>query len=267
MNELGETMADAVVLTRHDGIAEIRLNRPERRNVLDVEMVDALGGAIAEVVEAKDTRVVVFSAEGSSFGAGGDLDYFRRAEDKPAAAERLIRPLHEMLKRLDAAPFITIGSIKGAVAGGSLSLALGFDMLIAAEDTVFNFAYPRVGVPADCGGSWALPRLVGYRKALEIALLCQSIRADEALRLGLVNRIVPLDALEAETMALARQLAEGAPAAQAHVKALMRRSLDNDYAAQLDAEKAAFVACAGTGDFSEALEAFFGKRRPRFAGK
>jgi len=260
-------MSEPVILTMRDGIAEIRLNRPERRNVLDLETTAALGAAVSRVLEAKDVRVVVFSAEGASFGAGGDLDYFRRAQDKRGAAERLILPLHEVLKKLDNAPFITIGSVKGAVAGGSLSLALGFDFVVAAEDTVFNFAYPRVGVPGDCGGTWALARLVGYRRALEIALLCPMVKADEALQLGLVNRVVPLDALEAETSALAARLAGGAPVAQAHVKALIRQSLERAYAGQLDAEAEAFLACTETADFSEALEAFFAKRKPQFTGR
>jgi len=260
-------MTSPIILTNSDGIAEIRLNRPERRNVFSVEMVDALVEAVNEVISREETRVLVFSAEGPSFGAGGDLAFFHEAEDKPAAAERLIHPLHAKLKQLDSGPFVTIGSIKGAVAGGTLSLALGLDMVIAAEDTIFNFAYPRVGVPADCGGSWALPRLVGYRKALEIALLCQSIPADEALKLGLVNRVVASDALEAETASLARRLAAGAPVAHKHLKALMRQSLENSYADQLDAEAAAFVGCAGTRDFGEALEAFFGKRKPQFVGR
>jgi len=260
-------MTPPIILSNRDGIAEIRLNRPERRNVLSVEMVDALSWAVTEVLATGGTRVIVFSAEGASFGTGGDLSFFHEAEDKKSAAERLVHPLHATLKKLAEAPVITIGSLKGPVAGAGMSLALGFDFAIAAEDTVFSFAYPRVGVPTDCGGSWALPRIVGVRKALEIALLSQPVSAEEALRLGLVNRVVPLDTLEAETANLAQRLAAGAPVAQARLKALIRQSLDTSYADQLDAEADGFIGCSQTEDFSEALSAFFGKRKPQFTGR
>src|SRR5690606_32784645 len=174
-------MTAPIILSMKDGIAEIRLNRPERRNILDVEMVDALSDAVSEVIAARETRVLVFSAEGQSFGTGGDLDFFHKAEDKRAAAERLVHPLHMMLKKLAAAPIITIGSLKGPVAGGSMSLALGLDLTIAAQDTIFSFAYPRVGVPVDCGGSWALPRLVGVRQEWEMALLSERVAPANAL--------------------------------------------------------------------------------------
>ena len=260
-------MAPPILFTKADGVAEIRFNRPERRNVLDVEMVDAISDAVSEIIAAQETRVLVFSAEGQSFGTGGDLDFFHKAEEKRTAAERLVDPLHATLKKLAGAPFITIGSLKGPVAGGSMSLALGLDLAIAAEDTIFNFAYPRVGVPVDCGGSWALPRLVGVRKALEIALLSEPVSAAEALQLGLVNRVVPLDALESETSRLAKRLASGAPVAQARIKTLMRQSLDTSYGEQLDAEAEAFIACSETEDFQEALASFFGKRKPQFKGR
>lgn len=260
-------MIAPIILSMKDGIAEIRLNRPDRRNILDVEMVDALSDAVSEVIAAPETRVLVFSAEGQSFGTGGDLDFFHKAEDKRAAAERLVHPLHATLKKLAGASFITIGSLKGPVAGGSMSLALGLDLAIAAEDTVFSFAYPRVGVPADCGGSWALPRLGGVRKAMELALLSEPVPAQEALSLGLVNKVVPLDSLEAETAKLAARLAAGAPIAHAHIKALMRQSVDTSYGDQLDAEAHAFISCAETDDFAEALGAFFGKRKPQFTGR
>lgn len=260
-------MTTPVILSSQEGVARIHLNRPERRNVLDVEMVDALDAAVDELIAADDVRVVVFSAEGQSFGTGGDLAFFHQAEDKPLAAKRLVLPLHATLIKLAAAPFITIGSLKGAVAGGSMSLALGLDMTVAADDTTFNFAYPRVGVPADCGGSWALPRLVGVKKALEIALLCESISAQDALALGLVNRVVRLDTLESETASLARRLASGSPLAQANIKALMRQSLETSYSAQLDAEADAFFRCTESEDFAEALGSFFEKRRPEFKGR
>ncbi|MBW6493334.1 MAG: enoyl-CoA hydratase, partial [Burkholderiaceae bacterium] len=123
-----------------------------------------------------------------------------------------------------------------------------------------------VGVPPDCGGSWALPRLLGQRKAMELALLSPMIDAAEALRIGLVNRVVPRADLEAEGMVIARRLAAAAPLAQARTKALIRAGWDARLEDQLQAELDAFSECARTDDFAEALEAFFGKRAPHFAG-
>lgn len=259
-------MTDPVLLTVDAGIAEIRFNQPERLNALGRGLAEGFAAAVAGAIAAPSVRVIVVSAEGRGFISGGDLDHFRRSHDRGSVAAELIDPMHQALKALAQAPQIVIGSLKGAVAGAGMSLALNLDLLVAADDTVFNLAYSRVGTSPDCGGSWALPRLVGTRKALEIALLSETIDADEALRLGLVNRVVPLADLESETRDLAARLAAGAPAAQSQVKRLILASLQRDFAVQLDAEAEAFAACAATRDFAEGIEAFFAKRKPVFSG-
>ena len=259
-------MSEPVLYTAEGGIAHIRFNRPERLNVLDVALANGFAAAVDRAIADRSVRVAVFSSEGRAFMAGGDLAHFRDSADRVPAANELIGPIHGALKRLAAAPIISIGSLNGAVAGGGMSLALNLDLLGAADDVTFNLAYARIGASPDCGGSWALPRLVGYRRALEIALLSETVGVEEALRLGLVNRVVPLAELAAETERLATRLAAGAPTALGNIKQLMRRSFDNDYGAQLDAEATAFGQCAATGDFGEAIGAFFGKRKPVFTG-
>ena len=259
-------MSDAIIVAIADGVAELRFNRPDRLNVLDVELAKAFDAAVARAIADAGVRVIIISSEGRAFVADGDLAHFRRAEDKAAAAQ-LIDPIHGALKQLAAAPQIVIGSLKGAVAGGGMSLALGLDLLVAADDVTFNFAYARVAASPDCGGSWALPRLVGYRRALEIALLSETINASDALQLGLVNRVVPRAELEQETARLAARLASQSAMSSAKIKALMRLSLDRTHAEQLDAEAAGFAACASTADFAEAVEAFFEKRKPNFTGR
>ena len=170
----------------------------------------------------------------------------------------------QILEALDAP---VIASLQGAVAGGSMSLALSADLAIAAEDASFNLAYTRIGASCDLSSSWHLPRLVGLRRAMEIALLSETIDAAEALRLGLVNRVVAADRLEEETMALARRLAEGPTLAYGRLKRLLRRSFESDLAGQLDAEREAFCASTGTRDFAEGVAAFFGRRKPSFEGR
>jgi len=250
-----------------DGVAEIRFNRPERLNVLDVETARGFHDAVKTALGDDAVRVIVIAAEGRSFIAGGDLAHFRASDDKRAAAADLIDPVHSALKLLAGSPKISLASLKGAVAGGGMSIALSLDLAIAAEDCRFNLAYAAVGASPDCGGSWALPRVVGLRKALEIALLGETIGADEALRLGLVNRVVPTADLESGTLALAARLAKGAPIAAGKIKALLRASLDRTFEAQLDAEAQSFGVCAATHDFSDAVEAFFNKRKPQFHGR
>jgi 2-(1,2-epoxy-1,2-dihydrophenyl)acetyl-CoA isomerase len=192
---------------------------------------------------------------------------FRDAADKPAMVRPLIQSVHATLERLAAAPQIVVASLQGAVAGAGVSLALNADLALAADDASLNLAYARIGTSPDCGASWALPRLVGVRRALAIALLSETIGAAEALQLGLVNRVVPAASLEAESAALAARLAAGPAIAQGHIKRLMRDSFDHGFAAQLAREAAAFLACSATDDFAAGVAAFFAKRKPEFRGR
>lgn len=257
----------AVLYRAEDGIAEIRFNRPDRLNALNLEVAHGFARAVDQAVGDPAIRVIVLCSEGRAFMAGGDLSFFQRSHDKRAAAYELIEPIHGALKALAAAPQVVVGAVQGAAAGAGMSLALGVDLLIAADDATFNLAYAAIGASPDCGGSWALARLVGVRKALEIALLCETIDAQEALRLGLVNRVVPRGALQAETAKLAARLAAGAPVAQGRIRHLIRNAPDRTYAEQLDAESEGFAACAQTQDFAGAIDAFFAKRKPRFVGR
>lgn len=259
--------AASVLYSSRDGVAEIRFSRPDRLNVIDLATATAFARAVDQALGDASNRVIVIAAEGRAFVAGGDLGYFREASNRRNASADLIAPMHGALERLGAASQITIGSLKGAVAGGGMSLALGLDLLVAADDTLFNLAYGRIGASPDCGGSWALPRLVGFRKALEIALLSDSIGAEEALRLGLVNRVVPLDDLERETGKMALRLANGPSLAYGRIKSLMRRSLGDSYRDHLALEAQNFADCSMTEDFAEALDAFFEKRKPVFSGR
>jgi 2-(1,2-epoxy-1,2-dihydrophenyl)acetyl-CoA isomerase len=250
-----------------DGIARLRFNRPDALNALDRTMAEAFIVAVREVLADPSVRVVVLSGEGRGFVAGGDIAAFRASDDRPGLAGAIIPPFHAALEALAVAPVVVICMVHGVAAGAGMSIAAMADMTIAADDASFTMAYAKVAAPPDCGGSWALPRLVGLRHALELALLSPVIDAAEAHRIGLVNRVVARGALEAETMTLARRLSGSAPLAVAQTKRLMRAAFSNDLPTQLAAEQAAFTACAATQDFGEALEAFFEKRRPAFTGQ
>lgn len=257
--------SDLVLMTREDGVTTLSVNRPAALNALDVATARAFLAACQSLASDLQLRVVVLRGEGKAFGAGGDI---AALQANPAAtANELIACLHEavlLLTRLDAP---VIASLHGVVAGGSLSLAMACDLAIAAEGTRFNLAYANLGASCDLSGSWHLPRLVGLRNAMQIALLSDTFDAAEALRLGLVNRVVPDARLQDETQALAQRLATGPTRAYGHMKRLLRQSFDHDLPTQLGAEREAFEACTQTADFAEGVDAFRGRRRPVFAGR
>ena len=258
--------APPLLLRRDGAIAWLRLNRPQSLNALDVPLARALADALAEVA-APDSgvRAIVLEGAGRAFCAGGDLNCLR-ADPQPAARE-LIGALHEAILRLDALPLPVLACLHGTVAGAGVSLALACDLAIAADDAQFNLAYVNIGASCDGSSSWSLPRVVGLRRAMEIALLGETFDAPTALRLGLVNRIVPAAELASETARLAQRLAEGPTLALGAMKRLLRDAPQRDLPRQLDAEQAAFLQCAATSDFRGALDAFAARKRPRFAGR
>jgi len=194
------------------------------------------------------------------------LNRTRHASRAAATAHELIGSLHEAVVLLANINAPVIASLHGAVAGGSLSLSLACDLAIAADTARFNLAYANIGASCDVSGSWNLPRLVGLRNAMQIALLSETFDAAEALRLGLVNRVVPADRLHEETMALARRLAAGPTQAYGRMKRLMRQSFETDLATQLDAERENFKASTQTDDFKAGISAFLAKRPALFKG-
>ena len=265
MPSTSDPSTPSVLLRREGAVAVLQLNRPAAHNALDVPLAQAFLAACRRLAGSDAPRAIVLCAAGRSFGVGGDLAAMRG--DGAGVASQLIDSLHAAVKLLQDIDAPVIASLQGAVAGGSMSLALSADLAIAAEDATFNLAYSRIGASCDLSSSWHLPRLVGLRKAMEIALLSESIDAAEALRLGLVSRVVPAARLEEETMALARRLADGPTLAYGRLKRLLRGSFESDLDSQLDAEREAFRASAGTRDFGEGVAAFFERRKPSFEGR
>jgi 2-(1,2-epoxy-1,2-dihydrophenyl)acetyl-CoA isomerase len=255
---------EPLIVTRDGPIACLRFNRPAAFNAIDVPMAQAFLAAMEDIAGNPDIRTVVLSGEGRAFMAGGDLAALRA--DPLGAADALIAPMHEALRLLTTLRCPVLAVLHGAVAGAGLSLALACDLAIAAEGTRFNLAYVNVGTSCDLGASWSLPRVVGQRKALELALLGETIDAAEALRLGLINRLVPAAELAQEAERLTRRLAEGPQRALAELKGLLRASWQRNLPQQLRAEYVAFRCCAATEDFTEAIDAFFAKHPARFQG-
>ncbi len=270
---MNTTTPASVRVLRDGAVAVLELNRPDALNALDTAMTQAFLDACRQATSDPSVRAIVIRGAGKAFGVGGDLaqmcgpDPAALQTNAAAVAARLIDGLHGGLRLLTAGDAPVIGALHGAVAGGTMSLALACDLRIAADNAKFNLAYARIGASNDGSSSWHLPRLVGLGRAMEIALLSDTIDAAQALHLGLVNRVVPAADLERESMQLAKRLADGPTKAYGRIRRLLRASFENDLSTQLDAEAAAFVEGTKTDDFREGLEAFLGKRAAKFTGR
>lgn len=265
-------MAAKVFVERQGAVARIVLNVPEALNAIGPDMARDFSRLAAEVGEDAEVRCVVVTGAGPHFMAGGDIRCFAEWLDLPAAERdarlgALITDVSDAVTSLRTMAKPVIGAVRGAVAGFGFSLLCACDVVVASETTNCKLAYCQIAASPDGGGSHTLPRLVGVRKAMEIALLDERIDAARALELGLVSKVVADAALEEEALTLAQRLAGQATGAFGRTKRLFNASFENDLAKQLDAERSAFLAGAASQDFAEAVAAFLGRRKPQFLGR
>ena len=253
---------DAVLLDKRNGVARIRFNRPRSLNAISPELAVCFLERCREIEADTECRAVVISGEGRAFMAGGDLGRFY--QDFPSAAETaraMIEPMNTALSILVALPLPVVASLHGPVAGAGMSVALASDLAIAARDVQFSFGYTQIGASPDLGLSWSLPRVVGLRQAMGIAMLGESLSADRALELGIVNRVVPEEELPDVVDALMSDLASGPTIAYGQTKRVLRSSYERNLQQQLSEELEAFRACAATDDFVQGVSAFIEKRK------
>lgn len=261
-----------VLLEQKNQIATITLNRPAALNALTVKMLDGLIAASAHCENDRGIRCVVIRGAGGHFMAGGDIKEFHKnlketRETYVQSREQQVIKANQLIYNLRRMPKPVVASIAGAAAGYGLSLALACDFAIAGDDAVFTTAYQHIGLSPDGGATYFLPRIVGERKAMEMALLGEQLSAPKALDLGLVNKVVKPADLEAETQKLARDLARGPTVAIGLTKRLIRTSFDNSWDEHLHREAESFAIAAATGDHVEGVAAFVGKRKPAFTGE
>ncbi len=261
-----------------DGVAVITMNRPERRNALSGVMLSAMAAALAEFETDREVACIVLTGAGGAFCAGGDVKGMAEGTGGGSTASQgadLDSRIHAQrvsqratAGRLYKMPKPTIASLPGAAAGAGLSLALACDLRIASDKAVMTTAFAKVGFSGDYGGTFFLSQLVGTAKARELYFLSDRIDMSEALRLGLVNYVVPAERLEAETMKLAQRLAKGPRVAYRYMKENINRAASGgDVDDCLDLEATHHVHTGLTEDHREAAKAFVEKREPAFKGR
>jgi enoyl-CoA hydratase/carnithine racemase len=250
-----------------DGVRTITLDRPGSRNGLTTELCDRLAAGIRDA--PAEIRAIVLTGAGGAFCSGLDLkDAMARGLREPAELERGLRgSFHGVIRALVESDRPTIARVDGAAAGFGCDLALACDLRVVSDRAVFGEIFVKRGLMPDGGGTWHLPRIVGLGRALELMLTGELIRAEEALRIGLANRVVPHAELAATTHALAAAIAAGPPLVHRAVKRAVYAGLDGDLTAALDREATGQLALLGSRDFGEGVAAFLQKRPPRFEGK
>jgi 2-(1,2-epoxy-1,2-dihydrophenyl)acetyl-CoA isomerase len=261
---------ETLSVERRDGVVTVTLQRPDKKNAMNVQMWRELMAVFDELQEDASARVLVLTGEGDGFCSGADLT---DAETGAAVAEGIGTSLRQMRMvgrcalRLHELTLPTIAAVNGVAAGAGCNLALGCDLVIASDRARFSEIFAKRGLSVDFGGSWILPRLVGLHRAKELVFLADVIDAAEADRIGLVNRVVPHADLAATVAEIADRLAALPPIQLSVSKRLLNQSFTVTMPEALEAEDIAQVMNFRSADTAEAVLAFAEKRAPTFTGR
>jgi 2-(1,2-epoxy-1,2-dihydrophenyl)acetyl-CoA isomerase len=259
--------SDKLLVTLEDGVKRITFNRPERRNSVDVETVELLHEAITRSAD-DESKVVIITGAGDAFCAGADLQATSERDikslDVTASLREHTNPTILAMRGLSKP---IIARVHGHAVGVGCNYALACDILIASEQAKFGQVFVKIGLMPDGGSTFFLPRAVGYAKAFELMSTGDIISAKDALALGLVNRVVPFEELDATVNAMASRLAAAAPIALRKIKEGLNHGLNSDLASALDFEAVNQGECFQSDDFAEGVKAFLEKRKASFQGR
>ena len=257
-----------VLVDRQAEVGTVVLNRPQKLNAFAGEMRDLIGDAVEQLGSDPSIRAIVITGEGRGFCAGADIDYLNElvAEENARDFQRLLAAGERVVQEIRAAEKPVIAAVNGPAAGGGANLALACDLRIMAATASIGQTFVRIGLHPDWGGTFLLPRLVGVSRALELMWSGRMVGAEEALAIGLVNRVAPAETLRDDAMAWAHQLAAGPPLAVGRIKRALQESLDRDLDTMLAIELESQLACFESQDVKRGLFAFSSKDTPRFEG-
>jgi 2-(1,2-epoxy-1,2-dihydrophenyl)acetyl-CoA isomerase len=251
-----------------DRIATLTLNRPDKMNAFTGPMIERWAWALQEAQRDPDVNVVVVTGAGKAFCSGGDVARMGEGEPTPLDHKNMLwEHIHRVPKALEEMDKPVIAMVNGAAVGAGMGMALMCDLRIASDQARFSTGYVRVGLVPGDGDTYFLPRLVGTAKALELLWTADFVDAQEALRLGIVNRVVPAEYLTEETYALARRIAEGPQIPIRMIKRLVYQSLRLDLRTHLDLVSSHMAVVRETEDHREGVRAFKEKRPPKFTGR
>lgn len=262
-------MTDTVLYDLTDGVATLTLNRPDRMNTISHAMLDRLAALLVQANGDPEVRVVVLTGTGRAFCAGLDLidatqgDGIGSGGAQPATIDLRNTPPTVLL----AMDKPVIGALNGSAAGYGMDLAIGCDIRIMAEGAKLAPAFVKRGIVPESGGTWLLPRMIGWAKAAELIFTGRTLSAAESLDLGLVNRVVPDAEVAATAQAMAREIAANAPLAVQAAKRMMRMGLDETFETHVQHVYLQLLPLFRTADFKEGMVSFLEKRAPHFTGR
>ncbi|WP_255195533.1 enoyl-CoA hydratase/isomerase family protein [Halorarius litoreus] len=257
---------EPVHVDREEGVGTITLDRPETNNSMDAATAEALRAAAVDLASDDDVRCIVLTGSGATFNTGADLSALNADAGDESTIRTIAARLHEFVSQLARADKPVVCGVNGVVAGGGIGPSLCGDIVLASESARWEFAYPRIGLSADGGSSYFLPRLVGLRTAQEIAFRDEPVGAAEAADMGLATEVVPDDEFDDRLWAEAERLANGPTLAYAETRELLRTSFDRGLESHLAEEAERIAGLTATDDFAEGIDAFFAKGEPDFQG-
>lgn len=255
------------ILTEQKGfVTVIRMNLPERMNCLQKDLQNDLKDALRQFKGNAESRVAILTGSGRAFCAGGDLEELGSAL---SAVEfyQIMKASEEIIELITDTPKPVIAAVNGAAAGAGFSIALACDLIVASTNALFMQAFAKVGLIPDLGSFYFLPRVVGMHKAKELIWTARPVRAEEALQMGIINKLISPEKLEDEAMSLADKLAAGPPFAIGLAKTLLARSLTSNLRDMLQYEGMGQAICLSSDDNKEGIRAFYEKKDPVFRGK
>lgn len=258
-----------VLVSRDEGVGTLTLNRPDKLNAFAGRMRQEIADAMHELAADDHVRVIIVTGAGRAFCAGADIGYMRELTENADvdAFRQLVEAGRQVVTVIRSTPKPVIASVNGPAAGGGANMALACDLRIASDQATIGQTFNRIGLHPDWGGTYFLPRLVGPAKALELIFSAEMIGAQEALRLGIFNKVVPHGLLDEATHEWALGLAAKPPIALARAKRAVYASDEASLEAMLDIELAHQLECFQTEDAREGFRAFLERRAPTFEGR